>query len=109
MPDISAFLTDNDLTLIGFEVDALTSCRYLEQFPDDGAMTNLMHWHQYETEKPTTFFNMYNFSGFRKSTLINSRAGDATCFQPSEQSPPTRPETRDLLLEACNMVMSLFR
>lgn len=61
LPDISAFLTDNDLTLIGFEVDALTSCRYLEQFPDDIAVTNLMHWHQYETENPTTFFNMYNF------------------------------------------------
>jgi 2-polyprenyl-3-methyl-5-hydroxy-6-metoxy-1,4-benzoquinol methylase len=58
---ISAFVTDNNLSLIGFEVDPLTSCNYLQQFPDDVGMTNLTHWHQYETENPFTFISMYNF------------------------------------------------
>jgi hypothetical protein len=69
---ILAFVTDNDLTMIGFEVDPLTSCNYLEKFPDDVAMTNLMHWRQYETENPFTFVNMYNF-WVQKKALINNR------------------------------------
>jgi Tfp pilus assembly protein PilF/SAM-dependent methyltransferase len=61
LSDISAFVADNELTLIGFEVDPVTSRNYLEKFPDDIAMTNLMHWRQFETENPFTFRNMYNF------------------------------------------------
>jgi tetratricopeptide (TPR) repeat protein/2-polyprenyl-3-methyl-5-hydroxy-6-metoxy-1,4-benzoquinol methylase len=61
LPDISAFIAENDLRLIGFEADPLTFRKYAEKFPDDIAMTNLAHWHQYEIDNPFTFISMYDF------------------------------------------------
>jgi tetratricopeptide (TPR) repeat protein/2-polyprenyl-3-methyl-5-hydroxy-6-metoxy-1,4-benzoquinol methylase len=59
IPEIKAFLTDNNLTFLGFAnapAQAYRAC-----FPHDPAMTDLDHWHVFETENPKTFVNMYQF------------------------------------------------
>ena len=53
LPDIAAFLADNDLALLGFEVGAATQARYRSRFPGDAAMTDLAC--------PDTFVGMYQF------------------------------------------------
>jgi tetratricopeptide (TPR) repeat protein/SAM-dependent methyltransferase len=61
LPAIAAFLADNGLEFLGFDIDASIKQRYARQFPADRAMTNLTQWHQYETENSHTFFEMYQF------------------------------------------------
>jgi SAM-dependent methyltransferase len=61
LPQIGAFLDQHRLTLLGFELDAPTLAAYRARFPDDTSMTNLAHWHRFETENPDTFGGMYNF------------------------------------------------
>ncbi|MDB5566505.1 MAG: hypothetical protein JWP84_3071 [Tardiphaga sp.] len=61
LPQIAAFLSDNDLQFLGFDIDAVTSRNYARRFPADVAMTDLAQWHQYETENPYTFIQMYQF------------------------------------------------
>jgi tetratricopeptide (TPR) repeat protein/2-polyprenyl-3-methyl-5-hydroxy-6-metoxy-1,4-benzoquinol methylase len=59
IPEIKAFLTDNKLAFLGFANAPARA--YRARFPDDPAMTDLDHWHEFETENPTTFVNMYQF------------------------------------------------
>jgi hypothetical protein len=59
IPEIKAFLDENDLAFIGFGGDAEQS--YRRRFPQDTAMTDLDNWHAFETENPTTFVGMYQF------------------------------------------------
>jgi hypothetical protein len=61
LPDIAAFLAAEGLALVGFDVEASVAARYRRRFPDDPAMTNLAHWHAFETEHPPTFAGMYLF------------------------------------------------
>jgi 2-polyprenyl-3-methyl-5-hydroxy-6-metoxy-1,4-benzoquinol methylase len=61
LPEIGAFLREQNLTLLGFELSPSVRVRYAAQFPDDGAMTDLANWHRFETENPATFASMYNF------------------------------------------------
>jgi tetratricopeptide (TPR) repeat protein/SAM-dependent methyltransferase len=61
LPEISAFLERNGLSFLGFELDAPLLVKYGSQFPDDPAMTDLDHWHRFETENPDTFGSMYQF------------------------------------------------
>jgi SAM-dependent methyltransferase len=61
LPDIGAFLADNDLALLGFEVGAATQARYRSRFPRDAAMTDLASWQAFERENPDTFVGMYQF------------------------------------------------
>jgi 2-polyprenyl-3-methyl-5-hydroxy-6-metoxy-1,4-benzoquinol methylase len=61
LPQIGAFLRENKLTLLGFELDAPILARYRAQFPDDPAMTDLANWHRFETGNPATFRGMYQF------------------------------------------------
>jgi 2-polyprenyl-3-methyl-5-hydroxy-6-metoxy-1,4-benzoquinol methylase len=55
---IAAFLFDNNLQFLGFEVDELIGWDYLRYFPADIAMTDLTLWHQYEVNNPSTFLGM---------------------------------------------------
>jgi SAM-dependent methyltransferase len=59
--EIKSFLTENDLTFIGFKVGAAVRARYQARFPDDRSMTNLDHWHMFEQDHPATFAGMYQF------------------------------------------------
>ena len=61
LPKIAAFLAENNLQFLGFELDLQTNRDYARHFPSDIAMTDLAKWHQYETDNPRTFLQMYNF------------------------------------------------
>jgi 2-polyprenyl-3-methyl-5-hydroxy-6-metoxy-1,4-benzoquinol methylase/tetratricopeptide (TPR) repeat protein len=61
LPEIAAFLAENGLSFIGFELDAAVQRRYATRFPDDKAMTDLAQWHIFETENPKIFMGMYQF------------------------------------------------
>ena len=61
LPQIGAFLGENPLVLVGFELDAPILAKYRAQFPDDPAMTDLANWHRFETGNPATFRGMYQF------------------------------------------------
>lgn len=58
---IDAFLRENDLTFLGFEIDANVLHAYKRRFPSDHACTNLAQWQVFEHENPDTFIGMYQF------------------------------------------------
>jgi 2-polyprenyl-3-methyl-5-hydroxy-6-metoxy-1,4-benzoquinol methylase len=58
---IAEFCQENNLTLLGFEIDAAVLCAYRNRFPDDRAGTNLRQWEIFENENPDIFFGMYEF------------------------------------------------
>jgi tetratricopeptide (TPR) repeat protein/SAM-dependent methyltransferase len=58
---IDAFLRDNNLAFLGFEIDDDVLRAYKLRFPDDHAATNLGQWQIFENENPDTFLGMYNF------------------------------------------------
>jgi 2-polyprenyl-3-methyl-5-hydroxy-6-metoxy-1,4-benzoquinol methylase len=62
IPQIAAFLNDNDLSLLEleFERDSPVVERFRERFPDS-ALTNLANWHAFELSNPQTFSGMYLF------------------------------------------------
>jgi SAM-dependent methyltransferase len=61
IPAIAAFLRDNDLTFLGFEMDNAALQAYRRRFPDDPAATNLSHWDAFENDNPDIFARMYVF------------------------------------------------
>jgi SAM-dependent methyltransferase len=61
LPVVEAFLRDNGLTFLGFEIDIATLSAYRRRFPDDPAATDLRHWHAFESENPNSFSAMYRF------------------------------------------------
>ncbi|HXW26917.1 MAG TPA: tetratricopeptide repeat protein [Xanthobacteraceae bacterium] len=61
LPDIAAFIAENNLQFLGFELDSLVRQDYARRFPGDIAMTDLAQWHRYEVDNPRTFIGMYQF------------------------------------------------
>ena len=61
LPQIAAFLAENRLELLGFELDARTRRKYRARFPGDHAENDLACWHIFEQENPDTFISMYMF------------------------------------------------
>lgn len=61
LPQIAEFIADYNLQFLGFDLDPWTQQNYARQFPSDVAMTDLANWHQYETDNPSIFFQMYQF------------------------------------------------
>jgi tetratricopeptide (TPR) repeat protein/ubiquinone/menaquinone biosynthesis C-methylase UbiE len=61
LPTIDAFLAENDLEFLGFEVDPSVLARYRQKFPHDKPMTDLALWHEFESENRRTFAGMYQF------------------------------------------------
>ena len=59
--EIEAFLADENLTFLGFELEARVLQRYRARFPNEPTMTNLENWHVFELENPSTFAGMYQF------------------------------------------------
>jgi SAM-dependent methyltransferase len=64
IPQIAAFLNDNDLSFIAFEPfdDPAVIERFHRQFPDTADERNLDQWHGFEVEHPDTFLGMYVFT-----------------------------------------------
>ncbi len=58
---IAAFLGENALAFIGFELDMGVLASYRRQFPGDPAATDLGQWQAFESRNPDTFSGMYNF------------------------------------------------
>ena len=61
LPTIKLFLAENGLTFLAFDIDDLILLRYGHRYPDDLAMVDLDHWHQFEQRHPSTFSGMYQF------------------------------------------------
>lgn len=61
LPQIGSFLAEHDLDLLGFDLSPASTRAYRQRFPDDPAMTNLVNWHRFETDRPSTFGGMYQF------------------------------------------------
>jgi IS5 family transposase len=61
LPQIAAFVDDNALTFIGFDVNAATRALYRARFPADAEMKDVSTWHLFERENPDTFVGMYQF------------------------------------------------
>ena len=59
--DIDAFLRDNHLQFLGFDIDAQVLQSYRLRFPDDPAAVNLVYWQAFENDNPDTFLSMYQF------------------------------------------------
>ena len=58
---IEAFLRDNNLVFLGFQIEADVLSVYRQRFPDDQTATNLSQWQIFEHENPNIFFGMYQF------------------------------------------------
>ncbi|HXS05455.1 MAG TPA: tetratricopeptide repeat protein [Rhizomicrobium sp.] len=58
---IGAFLKNNGLTFLGFEIGAATMQAYKQRFPGNPATANLNNWEVFERDHPDTFSNMYVF------------------------------------------------
>ena len=63
IPEILAFLSDNNLSFLGFEFaeDPSVVEKFQQLFPGPSALTNLNHWHVFEAANPQTFWGMYVF------------------------------------------------
>lgn len=58
---IDAFLRENKLTFLGFEIDGHVMRTYKMRYPNDAVATNLEQWQKFENECPDTFAGMYQF------------------------------------------------
>ena len=63
IPEIAAFLNDNDLSFLGFEPfdDPTVIEKFHKQFPGEADESNLDQWHRFEADHPDTFSGMYVF------------------------------------------------
>jgi SAM-dependent methyltransferase len=61
LPEIAAFIAEEKLAFLGFEIDARIAHEYTAANPDDPAMTDLERWHAFECANPNAFIGMYQF------------------------------------------------
>jgi hypothetical protein len=63
IPEIAAFLQENDLSFLGFELfeDRSVIGKFQRQFQVPDALTNLDQWDAFEADHPETFWGMYVF------------------------------------------------
>jgi hypothetical protein len=63
IPEIAAFLNDNDLSILAFEPfdDPTVIEKFHKQFPGAADEANLDQWHRFEADHPETFWGMYIF------------------------------------------------
>ncbi len=67
LPQIKEVLRDTGLDFIGFSLDPAVIKQYATRFADDGAQSDLDHWHDFETAFPNTFAGMYKLWGQKRS------------------------------------------
>ena len=61
LPEIAAFLTEQRLTFLGFELESSVAAALLFENPQSGSMMNLKAWHDFEVRHPNAFYGMYQF------------------------------------------------
>ena len=62
LPEIAAFLAEQGLQFLGFEIDRRVLAAYAERNPDDPAGLDLERWHRFEVDHPGLFAAMYQFA-----------------------------------------------
>jgi 2-polyprenyl-3-methyl-5-hydroxy-6-metoxy-1,4-benzoquinol methylase len=64
IPEIAAFLNDNDLSFLAFEPfdDPTVIEKFHKQFPGAADEADLAQWHRFEADHPETFWGMYIFT-----------------------------------------------
>jgi len=62
IPQIAAFLDEDRLSFLGFDLPPATMEKFAAQFAGKDDLTNLEHWHAFETANPLTFRHMYVLS-----------------------------------------------
>jgi tetratricopeptide (TPR) repeat protein/SAM-dependent methyltransferase len=62
LPEIAAFIAQEDLQFLGFEIDQRVLGAYLARNPDDPAAVDLDRWHRFELDNPGVFAGMYQFA-----------------------------------------------
>jgi SAM-dependent methyltransferase/tetratricopeptide (TPR) repeat protein len=64
IPEIAAFLNDNDLSFLAFEPfdDPTVIKKFHKQFPGVADEANLDQWSRFEADHPDTFWDMYVFT-----------------------------------------------
>jgi len=64
IPEIAAFLNDNDLSFLAFEPfdDPTVIEKFHKQFPNTADEADLDQWHRFEADHPETFWDMYVFT-----------------------------------------------
>ena len=70
IPEIAAFLDDQRLSFLGFELDPKIVEQFQQRFPDAGALLDLEYWNSFEAANPLTFRNMYQFSVCKSPTAV---------------------------------------
>lgn len=61
LPDIDAFIKQNRLLLLGFDLPGGILERFRQRFPEDATLTDLSRWHEFEIDNPSVFTGMYQF------------------------------------------------
>jgi 2-polyprenyl-3-methyl-5-hydroxy-6-metoxy-1,4-benzoquinol methylase len=61
LPQIAQFIGEQDLRLLGFELDDAVLGAYRRRFPQDTSATDLACWDAFEAEHPGLFGGMYMF------------------------------------------------
>jgi len=64
--DIAAFLDEQGLRFLGFELPDNSVEKFQQRYPGADALTNLDYWNAFETANPDTFRHMYVFTLSRK-------------------------------------------
>jgi SAM-dependent methyltransferase len=62
IPEIAAFLNEQGLSFLGFDLDAATIEKFQQQHPGAEALGNLDDWNAFEAANPLTFVQMYVFT-----------------------------------------------
>jgi SAM-dependent methyltransferase len=61
LPQIATFLRQNELTVVGVDLDAPVLTAYRLRFPEDVTATDLDNWAMFEADNPATFEGMIQF------------------------------------------------
>ncbi len=61
IPRIKAFITEQRLTFLGFNIDKAIRDKFQRQFPGPDALVDLDRWERFEAANPRTFYQTYLF------------------------------------------------
>jgi SAM-dependent methyltransferase len=61
IPQLKAFISEQRLTFLGFDIDQENLGKFQQQFPGPDALVDLDCWERFEAENPRTFIQTYLF------------------------------------------------
>ena len=61
IPRLKAFITEQRLTFLGFNIDKAIRDEFQRQFPGPDALVDLDRWERFEAANPRTFYQTYLF------------------------------------------------